>query len=72
MGSKVSVFALVCSFAGYEFVDVYDKCCWSFLGCMLWVCCLWCKVVVKIFCLNINEDETMAELKRRTSNVEGN
>jgi hypothetical protein len=32
-------------------------------------------VVVKIFYLNINEDETMVELKRRrrrTSNVEGN
>ncbi len=61
----VSVFVLVCSFAGYGLVSVYDQRRLNFFWCPLWTCCVWSKVAMRIFCLDINEDGMVVELKQQ-------
>jgi hypothetical protein len=65
----VSIFVLVYSFAGYGLVSVYDQRHLNFFWCPLWMCCVWSKVAMRIFCLDINEDGMVVELMQQGCQV---
>ncbi len=65
MRRVVSAFVLVCSFASYGLMSVYDQRCLSVFFCACCKCVVWSKVVVRIFCLDINEDRMVVELNKQ-------
>jgi len=60
----VFVFVFVFLLVGYGLVSFYDQWHLSFFLCLLWMCYVWSKVVVKIFCLDVNENEMVVEFKK--------
>jgi len=64
-GGLDSIFVMVYLFASCEFVGVYDQQHLNFLWCLLWVSFVWCTMALKIFCLDINEDRIVVELKKQ-------
>lgn len=53
-----------CFLLGYGLVSVYDRWHLNFFWCLLRMCCVWSKVVVRIFCLDVNEDKMVVEFKK--------